>query len=485
MFNKKISKKFREINKYKLALLGGSKTRKKPFYVEPMIDNHEKRLILRAIKEKNFSRYIGSYSDGLKKELLEKSSTKPNNNYQFNYLGGPNIKKFCYDLSKKFNSAYVIPVNSATSALSVALAANNIGPGDEVIVPAISYTATASSVLLFNSIPVFVDIDPHTFCLDPKKIEQKITKKTKAILVVHLMGNAANIDEIKKICKKYRLKLIEDTAQAPGAKYKNKYLGTFGDAGVLSLQQSKNIMTGEGGIILTNNKNVAKKCRLIINHGEVVYDKKANINELENIIGCNFRMTELTAALGIAQLKKLNKVNSIRKKNSIYLRKKLKIFKGLQMPIFQDDFNKNYKIYPHIFVIKYNKIITKISRDVFIAALRAEGIPVGTGYVRPMYSNPTFLNKIAFGKKGCPWTCNKSNISYTEGMCPVSENLLNNEFLWFYHIAYSSDRKDMDDIFKAINKIFKNIDNLKKIKIKNISKLAYKGQDKLKLGKNH
>ena len=124
-------------------------------------------------------------------------------------------------------------------------------------------------------------------------------------------------------------------------------------------------------------------------------------------------------------------------------------------------------------------------RDIKVAALRAEGIPVGTGYVRPMYSNPTFLKKIAFGKKGCPWTCNKSNISYAEGMCPISENLLDNEFLWFYHIAYSSYKKDMDDIFKAINKIYKNLDSLKSVKIKNLSKLAYKGQDKLKLGKKH
>lgn len=485
MFDRKFSKKLGKIDKYQLALLGGSKTRSKSFYVEPMIDNNEKKILLQAVKKKNFSRYIGSYSEGLQKELEEKSNIKPDNKYQFNYLGGPNIKKFCYDISKKFKSDYVIPVNSATTALSVALAANNIGPGDEVIVPALSYTATASSVLLFNSIPVFVDVEPKTFCIDPKKIEEKITNRTKALIAVHLMGNVANIEEIKKICKKYNLKFIEDTAQAPGAKYKNKYLGTFGDAGILSLQQSKNIMTGEGGIILTNNKNVAKKCRLIINHGEVVYDKNASLNELENIIGCNFRMTELTAAIGIAQLKKLDKVNSIRKKNSIYLRKKLKIFKGLEMPIFQDDHSKEYKTYPHIFVIKYDKEICKVSRDIFVAALRAEGIPVGTGYVRPMYSNPTFLKKIAFGKKGCPWTCNKSNISYAEGMCPISENLLDNEFLWFYHIAYSSTKKDMDDIFKAINKIYKNLESLKSVKIKNLSKLAYKGQDKLKLGKKH
>lgn len=485
MLHKKISSKIRKNNKNKLALFGGSKVRKKPFCVEPLINGEEKKLVLNAIKKKNFSRYIGSYSENLISELEQKSTIKPDNKYQFHYLGGPNIKKFCYDISKKFKCDYVIPVNSATTALSVALAANNIGPGDEVIVPAISYSATASSILLFNSIPVFVDVEPKTFCINVEKIEEKITKKTKAILAVHLMGNVAEIEKIQKICKKYKLKFIEDTAQAPGAKYKNKYLGTFGDAGVLSLQQSKNIMTGEGGIILTNNKKVARKSRLIINHGEVVYDKKAKLSDLENIVGCNFRMTEITAALGIAQLKKLDKVNIVRKNNGIYLREKLKNFPGLEMPIFQDDFDKKYKVYPHIFVIKYDKKKIGIKRDAFIAALRAEGIPVGTGYVRPMYANPIFLKKIAFGKNGCPWTCNKSKISYSEGMCPTSEKLLNEEFLWFYHIAYSSTKKEMDDIFRAINKIYANLDFLKNYKIKNLAKLAYKGQDRLKLGKNY
>ena len=134
---------------------------------------------------------------------------------------------------------------------------------------------------------------------------------------------------------------------------------------------------------------------------------------------------------------------------------------------------------------KYDKKKIGIKRDAFIAALRAEGIPVGTGYVRPMYANPIFLKKIAFGKNGCPWTCNKSKISYSEGMCPTSEKLLNEEFLWFYHIAYSSTKKEMDDIFRAINKIYANLDFLKNYKIKNLAKLAYKGQDRLKLGKNY
>ena len=181
------------------------------------------------------------------------------------------------------------------------------------------------------------------------------------------------MEKIIKIAKDYQLKIIEDVAQAPGAKYKNRYAGTIGDIGIFSFQQSKNIMTGEGGMIITNNKEYAKKCRLIINHGEVCFDKDDKEKDLINMIGCNFRMTEITAALGIAQLEKLDTVNNIRNKNAKFLIQSLEQFRFLKPPYI----DKKIKPIFHILGFKFLKEFIGISRELFLAALRAEGIPKG------------------------------------------------------------------------------------------------------------
>ena len=247
-------------------------------------------------------------------------------------------------------------------------------------------------------------------------------------------------------------------------------------------------MTGEGGLILSNNKEFAKRARLLVNHGEVYFDDNSNKEELNNMVGMNLRMTELSAAIGIAQLKKLDKVNKIRINNSKYLEKNLKNIEGLDVQQMQKNLNKNIKNIPHIFVIKFNEKKFGFSRDYFITALRSEGIPVGTGYVRPMYMNPMFLKKIAFGTKGCPWNCNlgnksKSEVNYFKGMCPISERLLQNEFLWFYHIAHSSNYSDMEDIIKAIKKVVYNKNNLKDITQKKLIEFSEKGPQRDKVSK--
>tara|TARA_Y100000991_G_C21946679_1_gene337775 strand:- start:621 stop:1487 length:867 start_codon:yes stop_codon:yes gene_type:complete len=266
------------------------------------------------------------------------------------------------------------------------------------------------------------------------------------------------MDEILKIAFDNNLKIIEDVAQAPGSKYKGKYAGTLGDLGIFSFQQSKNIMTGEGGMIITSNKELAKKCRLIINHGEVCFDENATHEELVNIIGCNFRMTELTAAIGIAQLEKLDEVNNIRNCNAYYLMNLLEEFKFLKPPSIHEYIEPIF----HILSFKFLKDKIGISRDLFLAALRAEGIPVGTGYVRGMYENPMFIKKIAYGKDNYPWDLDKipEVINFNEDF-KIIENLINNQFVWFYQIANSSRKTDMEDIFIAIKKIVNNIDNLK------------------------
>ncbi|GJL54501.1 MAG: hypothetical protein NPIRA02_16330 [Nitrospirales bacterium] len=435
----------------RLALLGGTPVRQESFLIEPMIDDEEEHFILRAIQKRNFSRYIGSGNPDIERQLRLPSREVANFSDDWHFLGGENVRKFGAEFSETFDVSCAIPINSATSGLSVALAAVGVGPGDEVIVPAMSFTATGTSVLLFNALPVFVDVDPRTFCIDPQCIEAAITSRTKAILPVHLLGNACDMDAIVRIADRYHLKIIEDCAQAPGTRYKGQYVGTIGDAGVFSFQQSKNIMTGEGGMIVTNDPEVARKARLILNHGEAIMDDSHREEELVNIVGCNMRMPELCAALGRAQLKKLHVINDQRNRNFSRLVEGLEGIPGLTPPFIPPDVH----YICHIAAFLYDSEVIELPRDIFLAAVRAEGIPMGTGYTRLMYENPLFLRRIAYGSRSCPWTCpeKESQVEYRSGQCPVAENLINEKFLWLYHIAYPSTERDMDDVVSGIRKV--------------------------------
>ncbi len=440
------------------AILGGAPLRDKPFTVGPMVDGEEERLVLAAIREHNFSRYLGSTSSDIETVLRMPSREAAEIDADWHFLGGPNVRKFAAAFADKFGAQFAIPVNSATSGLSVALAAAGVGPGDEVIVPALSFTATGTSVLLFNAIPVFVDVDPQTFCIDPAAVEEAVTPRTKAILPVHLLGNSCDMEALWAIARYHGLRIIEDAAQAPGVLYRGRYVGTLGDAGVFSFQQSKNITTGEGGMIVTDNAEVAAKARRIINHGEAAMEDHHSDAELANIVGCNFRMPELSAALGRAQLKKLDVVNAWRNRNYQILADGLGRLPGFTAPYIPQEVD----FVCHVAGFLYDAEETGLERDLFIAAIRAEGIPMGTGYTRLMYENPMFLRRIAFGGGGSPWTdgAQPSPVTYARGQCPVAESLIYEKFLWMYHIAYPSTPEDMGDVVRAVEKVLDHADSL-------------------------
>ncbi|MGA0394523.1 MAG: DegT/DnrJ/EryC1/StrS family aminotransferase [Rhodospirillales bacterium] len=441
------------------AILGGPPQRTRPFIVTPMIDDEEERLVVEAIRNHDFSRYIGSSSPDIDTILKMPSQEAANIDADWHFLGGPNVRQFAGTFAEKFNTPFAIPVNSATSGLSVALAANDIGAGDEVIVPALSFTATGSSILLFNAIPVFVDVDPRTYCLDPEAVERAITPKTRALLPVHLLGNACDMDALCAIAERHDLKIIEDCAQAPGTRFKGNYVGTIGNAGVFSFQQSKNIMTGEGGMIITSDPYVAARARMIINHGEAVTTSDWSDEELSNVIGCNFRLPELCAALGRAQLDKLDTVNAWRNENYRILVDGLGSLPGFTAPYIP----QTVDFICHVAGFLYDATETGLSRDLFLAAVRAEGIPMGTGYTRLMYENPTFLRRIAYGVNGSPWTdgSEPSTVTYAHGQCPVAEALIGEQFLWMYHIAHPSTADDMSDVIKAVEKVICHADKIK------------------------
>ncbi len=432
-----------------LAIFGGPPVRTRPFVVGPMVDSSEEELVLAAIRNENFSRYIGSGGPDIERDLRRTSADAAGIDAPWHFLGGPNVRAFAAEFAEYFGVAYAIPVNSATTGIATALAACGVGGDAEVIVPAMSFSATGSAPLLFNSTPVFVDVDPRTYCLDPDAVEAAITRRTKAILPVHLLGNVCDMTALVEIAARHGLKIIEDAAQAPGSRWRGQYAGTIGDAGVFSFQQSKNIMTGEGGMIVTHDPEVARRARLIVNHGEAVLTDGHPDEDLVDMIGMNFRMPELCAAVGRAQLQKLDRVNEWRNANYHILVDKLSALPGITAPHVPNDVG----FICHVAGFLYDSEETGLERDLLVAALKAEGVPVGTGYTRTMYENPTFIRKIAYAG-GAPWdTLAGDAVTYAAGQCPVAEGLLYEKFLWLYHIAHPSTAEDMSDIALAFAKV--------------------------------
>ena len=235
-------------------------------------------------------------------------------------LTGKLTKEFELKFAEKFNVEYAIAVNSGTSALHASMLALGIGPGDEVIVPPLTFIATAYAPLYVGAVPIFADIDPQTFNIDPDEIEAKITPRTKAIIPVSLYGLSPEMDRIMEIARNYGLKVIEDNAQCIMGKYNDRIVGTIGDISIFSLQRSKHLTTGDGGIIVTNNELLAEKCRKYADLGYRTLTAKPISNEelKENIqqpdfrrhelIGYNFRMPEVCAAMGLGQLEKLDEL---------------------------------------------------------------------------------------------------------------------------------------------------------------------------------
>ena len=419
----------------KLAIFGGPKTRLKPFPKHPMIGEEEKKQVMEVLESGNISTFIASSGE--------------------RFLGGKKIKEFEEKFSNKLGAKFGVVFNSATSALHAAVVAVGVNPGEEVIVPPYTFTSTATSSLMHNAIPVFSDIKKDIYCLDPNKLQNVLSPLSKAIVPVHLFGHACDMDEIMQFAKKNNLRVIEDCAQSPGGKYKNRNLGTIGDCGVFSFQESKNIMTGEGGMLLTDNENIANIARMVRNHGEMIIPTLKERTYKSEFLGWGYRMTELEAALGIAQLEKMEHLNDERIKLAEYLSDAIKKIDGLQ--------HTKYKFVKHvyyIFAFSFNENKIGISRDLFCKALREEGIPCGAGYVKPLYMNPLYLERRAFAFKHYT-----GKAKYEKGICPVAESLHEKEVITLEVCRPPATIDDMNDILEAINKIIKNKDELNQISI--------------------
>lgn len=410
----------------KLALFGGPKTRTKPFPKHPIIGKAEKKAVMDVLNSGNLSTFIAQPGE--------------------NFLGGTKIREFENNFANYIGTKYAISFNSATSALHAAVVAVGVKPGEEVIVPPYTFTSTATAALMHNAIPVFADIQYDIYCIDPKSIEKNISPLTKAVIPVHLFGHPAEMDAIILLAKKHNLMVIEDCAQAPGAKYKGKNVGTIGNCGVFSFQETKNIATGEGGMLVTDDDNIAQIARMVRNHGEMILENQKQRTYKSEFLGWGYRMTELEAALGVEQLRKLDEFNNHRRQLADFITKNINSINGLKHTRM-DYVSHSYYVY----AFTYDESKIGLTREQFVSALNAEGIPFGQGYVKPLYLNPIYHESKPF-----PYKFYTGKASYEKGICPVTERLHEKELVLNAVMRPPATEKDAEDVVLAIYKILEN-----------------------------
>lgn len=421
-----------------LALFGGPRTINTPFSRYNPVGEEEVEAAKRVIETGVLSRFLGAWHD--------------------DFYGGDKVREFERACEAFFGVKHAVTVNSATSGLIAAIGAIGIEPGDEVIVSPWTMCASATAILHWNAIPVFADIEPDTFNIDPKSVEANITPYTRAIVAVDIFGHSANMDALLEIAGKHNLKVISDTAQAPAALINNQYAGTLADIGSYSLNYHKHIHTGEGGFLVTNDDEIAERLRLIRNHAEAVVENKGH-TDLTNMIGYNFRLGEIECAMAIEQLKKLTGLVASRQATAERLTSGLSDLPGLRTPVIKPGCTHAYYMYP--LVLDVEKL--GVTRKRILQALEAEGVQgLAEGYVT-LHLLPMYQKKIAYGSKGFPWTadiCHR-DVDYSRGICPVAEHLQAESYLGYQMCLNDLGNHDVDLIIEAFHKVWNNLESLR------------------------
>lgn len=431
-----------------LALFGGTPVRSEPFPAYRVIGDEEKAAVAEVMDSGILSRYLGTW--------------------HADFYGGPKVQAFEAAWAEKFEARFAISVNSATSGLYAAVGAAGVGPGDEVIVSPYTMCASATAPMVFNAVPIFADIDPKSYCLSPESIRAKITPRTKAIIVVHIFGQAADMDPIMEIAEEFGLVVIEDCAQAPLARYKGRMVGTIGHMGVFSLNYHKHIHTGEGGVITTNDEAMAQKCQLIRNHAEGVV-AGIGASDLTNMIGFNYRLGEIESAIGLCQLEKLPLLITERQANVKRLEVGIGGLPGLGIPEIAPGCEHVY----YVHALNYDEEATGVPRKMIVEALKAEmpvtalregeGPLIRTGYLNPLYNLPIFQKKIGYGSVGCPFACPhyEGEARYDAADYPNVEHaqatIIMHEF-----IRPPMTADDIQVVVDGFEKVWSNLDELRR-----------------------
>ena len=394
--------------------------RTRPFAPQCFIGGRERELLLDAFDSCRWSGFRAGIEGRDARELCTISSAEALQLDDVPFLGGKYVRLLEAQFAERTGCTFAIACNSATSGLTMAAGAIGVQPGDEVLVPCMSFIASATAVIPFGGVPVFVEVDPHTLCIDVADAEAKLTAKTRAIIAVHLGGVPAAMDAVIALARQHDLWVIEDCAQSAGARYHGRETGSIGNAGVFSLTETKSITCGEGGVVVTNDPHIAMKCRLIRNHGEASTNHNWSDEDLRNVVGFNFRLTELQAAVALAQFEQLNERNALRNANARYLIEHLPMFKPQRV---------DQACEPAYFVVKFRHR----DRDRLVRELAREGIPMVNGYARLLNHTPLFRSR---------------------GSCPRSESI-NRELFWFAYVHPPNGTEDMNDVVRAVEKVLR------------------------------
>jgi perosamine synthetase len=413
-----------------LALLGGVPTLSEPLAPYRSMGNEESDAVARVMRSGNLSSFIGAWCE--------------------DFYGGSEIRAFEQAWTTRFGCKHAVTVNSNTSGLIAAMGAIGISPGDEVIVPPYTMSATVMAPLIYGGVPVFVDLEQETFCLDPALVRAAITPKTRAILAVNMFGHPAALHELRALADEQGIYLIEDAAQSPLATENGRHAGTIGHIGIFSLNYHKHIHTGEGGVCCTDDDALALRLRLIRNHGENVTEP-LELPDLTNMVGFNFRLTEIQAAIGIEQLKKIDRQVDERESIAKRLSEGVGGLPSLTVPITRQNCRHVY----YVWMARYDASKTGVSRKRIVAALKAEGVPMSEGYLTPLYMLPTFRKRIAIGR--CGWPFSLTDRQYGPGLCPVAERMENHEVIEFAICSYKLNDTELDLVIKGVQKVFQNL----------------------------
>lgn len=406
-----------------LAILGGSPVRTKPFPSWPVIEENDKKGWMQVLMTGKWNRLDGHFA------------------HQFETTW-----------ARLLGAKYALATASGTTALLTSANALGIGPGDEVIVPPYTFVATVNIVLLQHALPVFVDTDPETFQIDARKIEAAITRRTRCIIPVHLGGSAADMDAILDVAKRHNLFVLEDACQAHLAEWRHKKVSTLGNLGCFSFQASKNLNSGEGGAILTNEHDLYEYCLSFHNQGRGKYN--SGLSYVRN--GANFRMTEFQGALLLQQLTRLEAQSRTRTENAEYLTKQLKEIPGISPARMYDGCTRNAY---HLYMFHYDSAhFAGLARSKFLKALEAEGVPSSGGYT-PLNKEP-FL-KEALGSRAFKAIYTQKELAEYEerNHCPENDKLCERA-VWLEQTMFIGPRNDMDQIAEAIRKIQKQAGTL-------------------------
>ncbi|MCS7023795.1 MAG: DegT/DnrJ/EryC1/StrS family aminotransferase [Bryobacteraceae bacterium] len=410
----------------KLAILGGEPVRRAPFQPWPQFDSADLEFLQKVVE----SRHWGGYP-----------------------YPTPLAAKFCEDFAAMHGARYALPVVNGTVAITVALQTLGVGFGDEVIVPAYTWDGTATAVLAMGAVPIFADIDPDTYCLDPESVRQAITARTKAIVPVHLAMRFADMDALVEIAAQHHLFVVEDCAHAHGGAYRGRGAGSIGDLGTFSLQESKLMTSGEGGLILTNQLEHYEALQTLINCGRASLTDQFG----KRMLGLNYRLTDLQIALLFGQLRRLPELREKRARHAALLTELLAGTPAIRTLPPQPALTSPTH---YCYVFQYRPAAGQPAphRDLFVAALEAEGIPCDGRFYEAVYRSDLFYAT----PQNCPqlaWQ-RAEPVDYSQCHCPVAECAAYEESVWLFQFEFLGCEQDIRDIAAAIQKVVENLEVL-------------------------